>query len=505
MPTLCLILGDQLSLSISSLKQIDKPNDLILMAEVVEEATYVKHHKKKIAFVFSAMRHFARELKKSGYRVEYQEYTKKNISLKSQVKKIIQEYSVDRIVVTEPGEYRLLKEFQRWPQALKIPVDLYEDTRFVSTKDEFVSWADGKKKLIMEYWYRLMRKKTGFLMEDDKPVGGKWNFDKSNRKPLKNNIEPVAPLFFRQDKITRDVLRLVETEFSEHFGDSDPFWFAVTSKQASKALAHFIEYQLPLFGDYQDAMQTEQPFLYHSVLSHYINAGLLDPIDVCEKVEQAYIDKFVPLNAAEGFIRQIIGWREFIRGIYWYSMPGYYELNYLDAKKPLPSFYWTADTGMNCIANVVESTRIHAYSHHIQRLMITGNFANLAGLDVKQVCEWYLAVYADAYEWVELPNTLGMALHADGGIVGTKPYISSGSYIKRMSNFCDDCQYQYNKRIGDNACPFTNLYWHYLIKHEQIFKDNPRMKMSYRNLQKFDEAERKAITDQAETFLRQLK
>jgi deoxyribodipyrimidine photolyase-related protein len=506
MSTLRVILGDQLSSSISTLINI-KSDDVILMAEVKEEATYVKHHKKKIAFVFSAMRHFADELQQKGHSVRYISYTDPDNSgsLCGEVKRLLRQEQFDCIVITEPGEYRLLHEVQRWEKKLKMPVEILSDNRFIAAHDEFAEWAEGRKELVMEYWYRLMRKKTGLLMDGEKPVGGKWNYDQDNRKPLKKKVAMKGPMRFFNDTVTTEVIMLVDKQFANHFGELQPFWYAVSAKQAKRALSHFIKHQLPYFGDYQDAMLSAEPFLFHSVISHYINCGLLDPISVCKKAEAAYNNGHAPLNAVEGFIRQIIGWREYIRGIYWRYMPEYAERNTLNATRPLPGFYWHAETEMKCMSESIRMTKDHAYSHHIQRLMITGNFANLAGLDVKQVCDWYLAVYADAYEWVELPNTLGMALHGDDGVVGTKPYISSGSYINRMSNFCRQCSYDFKQRVGEDACPFTNLYWDYLIRHQKRFRGNRRMAMAYRNLDRFSKDEISQIKKQASSFLLNLK
>lgn len=506
MSTLRLILGDQLSLNLPTLNTY-KQGDLILMAEVYQEATYVKHHKKKIAFIFSAMRHYAIELEEHGYRVCYVKYNdpENSGSLFGEVKKEVTDKDFQQVIITKPGEYRLLNDFNQWQNRLNVKVELLDDTRFISSETEFSSWAKSRKQLVMEYWYRLMRKKTKLLMQDDQPIGGKWNYDKENRKKLKSTSNIKGPKKFKTDSITKEVLALVENEFNEHFGDLDTFWFAVTRRQANQALSHFIKHSLPNFGFYQDAMLSSEPFLFHSIISQYINCGLLDAMDVCHQVEKAYYNGDAALNNVEGFIRQIIGWREYIRGIYWLQMPDYAERNTLKANRPLPSFYWDGQTKMYCMSEVINTTRKEAHSHHIQRLMITGNFANLAGLDVKSVCEWYLSVYVDAYEWVELPNTLGMALFADDGVVATKPYVSSGAYINRMSDFCKHCQYDVRKKVGEDACPFTNLYWNYLCQHEDKLKKNHRMSISYRNLDRLSIEEKKQITSQAKSFLSKLK
>jgi deoxyribodipyrimidine photolyase-related protein len=505
MPGLRLILGDQLSHKISVLKDL-KDDDVVLMAEVIEKTQPVNHHKKKIAFIYSSMRHFAGELNTKGVNVRYIKHdeSKHYAGIVDVIRSCLDEKFFNEIVVTEPGEYWLLDAIKKLKKSSNIRLQILPDNRFISTQQEFNDWAKNRSKLVMEYWYREMRKKTGLLMEDSKPVGGQWNFDRENRKRLKPGqmIKPLRK--FRADDITLAVLQNVEKNFPQNFGEIQPFWYAVTATQARKALAHFIKYHLCAFGDYQDAMLTGEAFLFHSVISQYLNCGLLDPLETCFEVEKAYYRGEAPINAAEGFIRQIIGWREYIRGIYWSYMPEYKDRNVLRARRPLPGFYWDGNTEMNCISRVVKLTQKYAYSHHIQRLMITGNFANLAGIDVQQVCDWYLGVYADAFEWVELPNTLGMALYADGGTVGSKPYISTGNYIKRMSNYCDTCVYKPNERVGEKACPFTTLYWDYLIRHEVRFRKNQRMTIAYRNLDRISISEKKQIQGQAEKFFNSL-
>ncbi|MEM9378219.1 MAG: cryptochrome/photolyase family protein, partial [Pseudomonadota bacterium] len=454
-----LILGDQLSQSIPSLAAADKSRDVVLIAELWDEATYVRHHKKKIAFVFSAMRHFAAELRADGWRVDYHEYDAQSDirSFDDVIASAIERLKPERIVVVEPGEHRLRHELESWRGRFEAHVDILEDTRFVCTHDEFKTWASGRKSLRMEYFYREMRRKTGLLMDGDQPVGGKWNYDAENRKPAKADLFMPRPAQFSPDDTTLQVLDLVEAEFADHFGALKPFWFAVTRTQAEAAFDAFINEALPRFGDYQDAMLTGEPFLYHAVVSAYLNIGLLDPLDMCLRVEAAYRAGDAPLNAAEGFIRQIIGWREYVRGIYWLRGPSYVEENFFDASRPLPEFYWTGETELACIKAAVTQTHDEAYAHHIQRLMVTGNFAMLAGVDPRHVHEWYLAVYADAYEWVELPNTLGMSQFADGGLLGSKPYAASGNYIHKMSNYCGGCRYDVKQKTGPDACPFNPL------------------------------------------------
>ena len=504
--TLVLVLGDQLSPSLSSLRGVEKSEAIILMAEVATEATYVRHHKKKIAFVFSAMRHFAEELRRDGWQVDYRHFDNAETgdSLTAELDRAVQRHDPDRIILTEPGEWRLLDAMKHWQTTRDVPLELCPDDRFIASHEEFAIWAKGRKQLRMEYFYRDMRRKTGLLMAGDQPEGGKWNYDTENRKPASANLFMPEVKRFLPDDLTKDVLQLVADQFSDHFGMLEPFWFAVTQDQAKAVLEHFIGHSLPHFGDYQDAMLTGQPFLYHSLLSLYINVGLLDPLQVCRRVEAAYYDGHAPLNAAEGYIRQIIGWREYVRGIYWHTMPGYVDKNALNHNRPLPDFYWTGETDMTCLREAITQTRDEAYAHHIQRLMVTGNFALLAGIEPKQVHEWYLAVYADAYEWVELPNTLGMSQFADGGLLGSKPYVSSGTYINKMSDYCQSCRYKVSQKTGEDACPFNALYWDFLIRHQDTLQGNPRISRAYHTWQKMGPGKRADYLKTAERFLADL-
>jgi deoxyribodipyrimidine photolyase-related protein len=426
MRNLILVMGDQLTATLSSLAAGDRKRDIVVMAEVHDEATYVRHHKKKIAFLFSAMRHFADELLAVGWRVDYRtlEDTGAMGSFTSEIERAIARHKPSRIVVTSPGEWRVLEMMRQWSARFAVPVDIVDDDRFICSQADFATWAKDRKQLRMEYFYREMRRKTGLLMDGDQPEGGQWNFDHDNRKVAKADLFMPQPRRTEPDAITRDVLALVTVRFPDHIGTLDPFWFAVTRADAERALDQFIAEGLPRFGDYQDAMLEGEPFLYHSLLSTYINAGLLDPLAVCRKVEAAYRAGRAPLNAAEGYIRQIIGWREYVRGIYWLKMPEYVTGNFFGHTRPVPEFYWTADTQMACVRAAVSQTITEAYAHHIQRLMVTGNFALLAGVSPQALHEWYLAVYADAYEWVELPNTLGMSQFGDGGLLASKPYVA---------------------------------------------------------------------------------
>ena len=476
------------------------------MVEVREEATYVRHHKKKIAFVFSAMRHFARELRKEGWSVEYVKLVdpENTGSIFSEVERALKRGEYRGVLTTHPGEWRLQSDILTWHMRLETFVAIYADERFICSRTEFEDWAKGRKQLRMEYFYREMRRKTNLLMDGDQPAGGKWNFDTENRKPAKADLFMPSPLQVKPDLITAPVLELVADRFADHFGDLTPFWFAVTRTQAEAALDHFIDTALPRFGDYQDAMLEGEKYLYHSVLSAYINIGFLDPLEVCKRIEIAWQEGDVPLNAAEGFIRQIIGWREYVRGIYWLKMPDYVEENFFGNTRPLPDFYWTGDTDMACMRAAITQTKQDAYAHHIQRLMLTGNFALLAGIDPKEVHEWYLAVYADAYEWVELPNTLGMSQFADGGLLGSKPYAASGNYINKMSDHCKNCTYKVKEKTAKDACPFNPLYWDFLHRNRDKLAANPRMAQMYRTWDKMSDDKQAAYLASAKTVLGRL-
>ncbi len=500
---LILVLGDQLSPTLSSLASGDPSRDLVLMAEVTSEATYVRHHKKKIAFVFSAMRHFAEELELLGWRVDYRplEAPDNRGSLAAEVERAVAVHNPKRITVTEPGEWRLAQDFAAWPDRFQLPVAILPDQRFLCSREEFAAWAEGRTQLRMEHFYREMRRRTGLLMQGAEPEGGRWNFDAVNRKRAAADLFLPQPLRNVPNASTRKVLDLVAERFADHFGDLTSFWFAVTRSSAKRALDHFVTHALPQFGDYQDAMLSGERFLYHSVLSIYLNCGLLDPLEVCRKVEAAYRAGAAPINAAEGFIRQIIGWREYVRGIYWLKMPGYAQENALGAERELPDFYWTGKTDMRCVAEAIIQTKEEAYAHHIQRLMVTGNFALLAGVRPQALHEWYLIVYADAYEWVELPNTVGMSQFADAGMLASKPYAASGAYINRMSDYCRSCRYDVTLRTGDDACPFNALYWDFVARNRSHLSRNQRMRPVLKTYNAFSAAERVRIHKSAQRIV----
>ena len=502
MVKLVLVLGDQLSPDLSALREADIDTDIVVMAEVMGEATYVKHHPKKIALILSVMRKFAARLRDDGWTVAYSELDDPENSgtITGELLRYAAQHGADEIIATEPGEWRLISALEDMP----IPVHQFGDDRFVATHSDFETWADGRKALRMEYFYRDMRRKTGLLMDGDQPEGGKWNYDHDNRKPAPDQVDFNGPMNFTPDDTVNAVLDLVEAKFADHFGDLRPFWFATDTEQARRQLTHWVKGGLPKFGDFQDAMLTGQRFLWHSIISMYINIGLLSPLEACQAAEDAYRNGDAPLNAVEGFIRQIIGWREYVRGIYFLHGPDYVDRNALGHDRDLPWFYWGGETKMHCISQAVEQTCTDAYAHHIQRLMVTGNFGLLAGINPHQLHEWYLSVYADAFEWVEAPNTIGMSQFADGGVIASKPYVSSGNYIDKMSDYCKSCDYKVKDKTGPDACPFNLLYWHFLDRHRDRFKDNHRMGNIYRTWDRMDEDRHKAVLSDAEKWLSKL-
>ena len=506
MAVLRIILGDQLSPKMSSLHDADRDRDTILICEVQQEALYVKHHKKKLVFIFSAMRPFAKELQDANYRVIYNRLddAEQLSCFSDAVTRAAKMANFDKIVVTEPSEYRVLEEIKLWPDLLNLPIDIRPDTRFLASHSDFQSWSAGRKSLRMEYFYREMRKRYTILMEGDQPIGGQWNFDSDNRKAPNSTI--AIPDTFRSapDDITQEVCTMVERLFPDHMGTATPFHFAVTAGGARTALQQFVEERLTYFGDYQDAMLQDEAWMFHAHIGLYLNTGLLLPLECIAAAEQAYHRNQAPLNAVEGFIRQILGWREFVRGLYWQNMPGYETLNFFDAQHDLPDFYWTADTKMNCLRQSVQETIDHAYAHHIQRLMVLGNFALLAGILPAQVNDWFLSVYADAFEWVELPNVSGMALFADGGQLASKPYASGGAYINKMSNYCKGCSYSVTTKNGPKACPFNYLYWDFLDRNRAKLRANPRVGMMYRTYDRMDADKQQAIRSDAEKFFKDL-
>ncbi|WP_096785466.1 cryptochrome/photolyase family protein [Rhodobacter sp. CZR27] len=503
MTRLILVLGDQLSDTLASLRAADPARDLVVMAEVMEEGTYVPHHPQKIALVLAAIRKFADHLRGRGFRLAYSRLDDPATgpSIGAELLRRAAESGAAEVLVTAPGDWRLTAALE----ALPLRMHLLADDRFICPPAVFADWARGRRQLRMEWFYREMRRRTGLLMEGDAPVGGRWNFDAENRKPARPDLLRPRPPRFPPDAETEAVLDLVESRFSAHFGRLRPFLWPTDRVQALQALDHFIAESLPRFGDEQDAMLSGEPFLSHSLLSSSLNLGLLDPLEVCRRAEAAFQGGGAPLNAVEGFIRQILGWREYVRGLWALNGPGYTALNALGHDAPLPAAYWGGPTRMACLADAVAQTRDLAYAHHIQRLMVTGNFGLLAGVDPAEVHEWYLSVYIDAFEWVEAPNTLGMSQFADAGQMASKPYVASGAYIDRMSDYCGRCHYRVKERTGDRACPFNLLYWHFLDRHRDRFERNPRMVQMYRTWDRMEPRHRERVLAEARNLLAALK
>ena len=504
-PRLVLVLGDQLSLQNPALRDALPGRDTVLLAEVSEEASYVPHTRHKIVLVFAAMRHFAERLRAEGFDVVY-------ITLEQRVQSLF--VAVENTFNTlplltglhccEPGEYRLSAAMSRWQDALGRPMTVHEDSRFLASHADFERWASGRKQLRMEYFYREMRKRYEVLLDKDGgPEGGQWNYDADNRSGWRGGAGLPERPSGDADAVTREVIAEVNAQFPDNPGNLEYFRLAVTAEAAWSEFLWFCDEALGQFGTYQDALAEESPWLYHSLISMYLNIGLLEPLEVCREVESRWRAGQCKLSDAEGFIRQILGWREYVRGIYWLHMPRYRELNTFDARRPLPDWFWTGDTDMRCLSRALQQTLDHGYAHHIQRLMVIGNFALLAGLDVRAVCDWYLAVYVDAYEWVELPNTLGMALYGDGGIMASKPYAASGKYIQRQGNHCSGCVYDPRKTSGPGSCPYNSLYWHFIDRHADELARNSRMGLITGSWRKRSSTDREAIVAWAEKTLEQ--
>lgn len=504
MRRLNLILGDQLDRHSLLFNDVDSDIDCFWMAEVREESTHVWSHKQRIALFLSSMRHFAEELREQKLPLIYQALKDHHFeSLAEALADTLQKEKPQEVCFVTPGDYRVTESLVNTCKQYQVPFKQLNDQHFLSTPQEFKQWAEGKKQLRLEYWYRELRKKYQILMEDEKnPLGGQWNYDQSNRKAFKKEGPQNIPstISWEEDKTTQAVIELVNEEYPDHPGELITLYWSVTPQQAQQALERFFDHCLDNFGDYQDAMWTDEPFLNHSLISSALNLKLLHPLQVIQTAEKHHRENGAPLAAVEGFIRQILGWREYVRGLYWLHMPDWVEMNALNAKQSLPNFYWTGDTEMTCLHHSIKQTLKYGYAHHIQRLMVTGLFSLLYGVDPKQIHQWYLAIYVDAVEWVELPNTLGMSQYADNGIMASKPYIASGNYINKMSNYCKKCRFNPAKAIGEDACPFTTLFWDFLDTHADTFKSNPRMGFMLKNLERKTEADIQQIKAQAISF-----
>ena len=507
---LIIVLGDQLDLDAAAFDGFDTAVDAVWMAEVADESTHVWSSKPRTVMFLAAMRHFALALQATGRPLHYTRLdAQANAgSLGLQLQADIARLKPTRLVMTAPGDWRVLQAIKAVAEASKLPLALHEDRHFFSSVGDFAAHAKGRKTLRMEYYYREQRKRHRVLMQRDgpkeEPVGGQWNFDADNREAFSAAGPGAVPprTAFEPDALTYEVIALVNTRFAQHPGRLDSFAWPVTRAQALQSLQAFIQQRLPLFGRYQDAMWPGDPWLYHAHLSAALNLKLLNPREVVAAAEGAYHDGHAPLASVEGFIRQILGWREYVRGIYWTQMPGYAQRNALDAQEDLPAWYWTGATDMACLRDALVQTLTHGYANHIQRLMVTGLYALMLGVQPKQVHAWYLAVYVDAVEWVELPNTLGMSQYADGGVMGSKPYIATGKYIQRMSPHCKGCRYDPAQRSGDDACPFTSLYWDFLMRHEATLAKNPRMALQVKNVARLTDAQKQAVSDRAAAIRR---
>jgi deoxyribodipyrimidine photolyase-related protein len=527
---LILILGDQLDHESSAFEGFDPQQDAVLMIESREESTHVWSHKIRTALFLSAMRHFSQDLEKRGYAVIYRQLDKEaDASLGAGLLATIKVHAPQAVIGVEPGDLRVRAQIEdamnsvaltagstpakgtkSLNSASKMPFEWRSDTHFLCDLPEFRAWAGKSTSLRMEFFYRIMRKKHHILMEGKKgsaePIGGQWNFDAENRKSFgKAGPQNVpTPRVYPLDSITKDVIKMVNKEFAAHPGALDQFNWPVNREQALHALHDFIDHRLEQFGPHEDAMWTNLEFGWHSLLSSSLNLKLINPLEVVQAAEKAYHKRGLEIASVEGFIRQILGWREFMRGVYFLDMPKLKTDNFYGHQNALPKWYWTGDTKMNCMKNSIDQTLKNGYSHHIQRLMITGMFGVTARILPQALCDWYLAVYVDAVEWVELPNVAGMALFANGGRFTSKPYVASGAYVKRMSNYCQGCAYSPETRSGKDACPMTTLYWNFLDAHEKEFGGNPRTALMVKNLQRMTEDERKAVRSRAKEMLSDL-
>ena len=502
-----LILGDQLNLNHSWFDQIDDSVYYVMM-EVRQETDYVKHHLQKVVAFFNAMRHFKSAVENKGHRVHYfkLDNPENKQSITENLNQIIGQYEATHFEYQFPDEYRLDLELKQYCKTLSISSSVIDSEHFMTSRLFLTEFFEGKKQLVMEFFYRRIRKDFNLLMEAGKPLGGLWNFDKNNRNKWKG--KPAIPQPFKGAPTSVNALEeLLKKQGVETLGtlDSANFLYPATREEALLQLDYFNQHLLEYFGHYQDAMHTQELNLFHSRLSFALNTKIVSALEVVTSVIEYYHanEETIEISQVEGFVRQIIGWREYMRGIYWREMPNYANKNILDNQNSLPDFYWTAKTKMNCLHHSIQNSLDHAYAHHIQRLMITGNFALLAQVHPDVVDQWYLGVYADAVEWVQMPNTRGMSQWADGGIVATKPYVSAAAYIHKMSNYCGDCKYDKKKRVGDDACPFNSLYWNFLDDKKEHFAKNNRMAMMLRLLEKIPAADLAEIKKRAYKIITQ--
>ncbi|MFN4895423.1 MAG: cryptochrome/photolyase family protein [Pseudomonadota bacterium] len=502
-----LILGDQLNGSHSWFN--DSPGDATyLLMEVRAESEYAPHHIQKVVAFFASMRAFASELRERGFTVLYISLldSDNSQSLEANIERLMASGEYCAFEYQQPDEYRVAKNLNQATKKIKHPVRIVSTEHFMVEPEFFTDVFKGHKRYVMESFYRAVRSRYNLLMEDGKPLGGRWNFDSENRNKLPKDLNPPPPLTFSHD--VQELVAIIKKAGIKTIGtiDDRTFSWPVCRSEALKVLNYFCKHLLPDFGSYQDAMHTEHPFLFHSRLSFSLNVKHISPLEVVKAAISAFesSEGAISLSQVEGFVRQIIGWREFMRGVYWAHMPKYKTLNVLGADRKLPHFFWDGKTKMNCVHHAVNQSLTYGYAHHIQRLMVTGNFAIMAGIAPSEINEWYLGIYIDAIEWVQLPNTHGMSQFADGGIVGTKPYHSSAQYINKMSNYCGSCFYRYKERVGDKACPFNSLYWDFLMRHEDQLSSNPRIGMGYQLLKKMSAKDKQELAAQAKSVLERI-
>lgn len=505
--TLRLILGDQLNSNHSWFKSVDD-SVVYVMMEVRSETDYVQHHIQKIVGIFASMRFFATELQSNKHQVIYIKLHDENNhqSFDKNIEKLISDYKFTHFEYQLSDEYRVDLDLKELCQSISISSSVVDSEHFFTSRTELGDFFEGKKTFLMESFYRMLRKKHNVLMEGNNPLTGKWNYDSENRKKLPKNHKPTSPLVFKND-VSEIVNQLQKTDV-KIIGtiDASNFVWPINRKQSLQLLDFFATHCLELFGSYQDAMTPNEWSLYHARISFSMNVKMISPQEVIERViaEWESRSEEIEYNQLEGFVRQIIGWREYMRGIYWNKMPEFADMNFFNNQEKLPDWFWTGKTKMNCLKDSINQSLNFAYAHHIQRLMVTGNFALLAGVHPDEVDAWYLGIYIDAFQWVEITNTRGMSQFADGGIVGTKPYVSSASYIDKMSHYCGSCFYKKSIKVGDKACPFNSLYWNFYDKNEDKLAKNPRIGMMYTVWRKMKPDDKTALLQQADYYLKNI-
>ena len=507
MKTLRLLLGDQLNSEHSWFDEVN-PNVMYVMAEMRQETDYVKHHIQKVVAFFLSMRNFSNELIKQGHQIVYYKISDANNPqyLETLILDLVEKNNIECFEYQFPDEYRLDEQLKSLSEKLSIPTKAVDSEHFYTSRNELADFFKRKKQLLMESFYRMMRKKHDVLMVGDQPLDGKWNFDHNNRNQYKNEVPIPFPLEF--SKNVSELVTEIEAQNIITFGsiDAENFNWPTSRNESLQLTDYFCEHLLAHFGTYQDSLFSGHKFLFHSRLSFVMNSKMISPKEVVDAVISYYYQnqETIDLAQVEGFVRQIIGWREYVRGIYWKEMPNYAQMNALENYNPLPEFFWTGKTKMKCMQHSISQSLSEAYAHHIQRLMVIGNFSLLAQLHPDEVDAWYLGIYIDAIEWVEMPNTRGMSQYADGGIVATKPYVSSGSYINKMSNYCGSCHYKVKEKLGEKACPFNSLYWHFLDEKKQHFANNQRMSMMLALLRKMKPEELAATKKKAISILKNI-